>query len=487
MLDTGRLKEAEVPAAVLNAGGESTDEPKPLSQPCPVFTNQPSDTKGIAGDSSAYSSEMRAKASAELVRDQEESYRVESSELHGNWTLETAKSRLHQFLQTTRQMKVDYTFACVGLDHSRTWSASITVYAPKIRRTLSASAQASNKQVATKQCALSIVQQLFHYGEVEAYTGPTTRVSYNDPVPPYTVTLDANVEAKLDAVLAALGDDWAGSRNDDVGRSEMVLLSAPAFPDELESDGDALRCVSWSPPTANWNCWAGSNLEPGESEWSGRQLPVLNKLLYEQWQQRNRALLGELRSADGAVQAQAAAAAERRALPVFNQLTEIVQLVENNSVVLVRGETGCGKTTQIAQFILDRAIASGRGAQCNILVTQPRRISAISVAERVAFERGESLVPPAGRNAFAPVGAAVGTGSVGYAVRFETVFPRPYGAILFCTVGVLLRKLADGLRGISHVLVDEIHERDANVILPSLPFNLQILLHYRTSSLFLTN
>ncbi len=46
--------------------------------------------------------------------------------------------------------------------------------------------------------------------------------------------------------------------------------------------------------------------------------------------------------------------------------------------------------------------------------------------------------------------------------RFESVLPRPYGAVLFCTVGVLLRKLESGLRGVSHVIVDEIHERDVN-------------------------
>jgi ATP-dependent RNA helicase A len=69
----------------------------------------------------------------------------------------------------------------------------------------------------------------------------------------------------------------------------------------------------------------------------------------------------------------------------------------------------------------------------------------VSVAERVAYERGEML-----------------GSSSGYSVRFESVFPRPYGGILFCTVGVLLRKLENGLRGISHVVVDEIHERDIN-------------------------
>lgn len=60
-------------------------------------------------------------------------------------------------------------------------------------------------------------------------------------------------------------------------------------------------------------------------------------------------------------------------------------------VVIISGETGCGKTTQIPQFILESQIDSGHGALCNIICTQPRRISAMSVSERVASERGEIL------------------------------------------------------------------------------------------------
>lgn len=104
-----------------------------------------------------------------------------------------------------------------------------------------------------------------------------------------------------------------------------------------------------------------------------------------------------------------------------------------------------GKTTQVCQFILEDYIMSGQGAWCNICVTQPRRISAVSVSERVSNERCEELGQ-----------------SVGYSVRFESVLPKPYGSVMFCTVGVLLKKLENGLRGVSHVIVDEIHERDVN-------------------------
>lgn len=59
-----------------------------------------------------------------------------------------------------------------------------------------------------------------------------------------------------------------------------------------------------------------------------------------------------------------------------------------------------------------------KGAHCNIICTQPRKVSAISIADRVAFERAETL----GK-------------SVGYKVRFNSINPRSFGAILFCTVG----------------------------------------------------
>jgi hypothetical protein len=79
----------------------------------------------------------------------------------------------------------------------------------------------------------------------------------------------------------------------------------------------------------------------------------------------------------------------------FCKLTSITQLsiTERHilQVVVISGETGCGKTTQIPQFILESEIESVRGAACNIICTQPRRISAMSVSERVAFERGEKL------------------------------------------------------------------------------------------------
>ena len=78
--------------------------------------------------------------------------------------------------------------------------------------------------------------------------------------------------------------------------------------------------------------------------------------------------------------------AEVERLPVFSYRAKILQTIESNQVVIVSAETGSGKTTQVPQFILDSFIAKSQGSSCNIIVTQPRRISAISVALRVSLQ-----------------------------------------------------------------------------------------------------
>ncbi|CAN0878558.1 DExH-box ATP-dependent RNA helicase DExH7, chloroplastic [Linum grandiflorum] len=134
-------------------------------------------------------------------------------------------------------------------------------------------------------------------------------------------------------------------------------------------------------------------------------------------------------------------------LPIAGLKNEILQVLTENDVVVVCGETGSGKTTQVPQFVLDDMVESGCGGHCNIICTQPRRIAAISVADRVAYERCESSPGADGS-------------LVGYQVRLDS--SRNDGTkLLFCTTGILLRKLLGdrNLTGISHVVVDEVHER----------------------------
>nr|XP_029150311.1 DExH-box ATP-dependent RNA helicase DExH5, mitochondrial isoform X2 [Arachis hypogaea] len=136
----------------------------------------------------------------------------------------------------------------------------------------------------------------------------------------------------------------------------------------------------------------------------------------------------------------------RRSLPAYKEKEAILSTILRNQVVIISGQTGCGKTTQLPQFILECEIESLQGAACNIICTQPRRISAISVSERVALERGEKLGE-----------------SVGYKVRLEGIKGRDT-RLLFCTTGILLRRLiADRkLKDVTHIIVDEIHERGMN-------------------------
>uniref|UniRef100_A0A3B4B280 Putative ATP-dependent RNA helicase DHX57 n=1 Tax=Periophthalmus magnuspinnatus TaxID=409849 RepID=A0A3B4B280_9GOBI len=134
---------------------------------------------------------------------------------------------------------------------------------------------------------------------------------------------------------------------------------------------------------------------------------------------------------------------QRSNLPAWQEKDTILAQLEGCQVLVVSGMTGCGKTTQIPQFILDASLRGPADQVANIICTQPRRISAISVAQRVAQERAESL----GK-------------SVGYQIRLESVRSSST-RLLYCTTGVLLRRLegeAD-LKGVTHVIVDEVHER----------------------------
>ncbi|KAI3895368.1 hypothetical protein MKX03_032581 [Papaver bracteatum] len=133
-------------------------------------------------------------------------------------------------------------------------------------------------------------------------------------------------------------------------------------------------------------------------------------------------------------------------LPAYKEKDALLRAISQNQVVVVSGETGCGKTTQLPQYILESEIEAANGSACSIICTQPRRISAMAVSERVAAERGEKLGE-----------------TVGYKVRLEGQRGRDT-RLLFCTTGILLRRLLHdkSLKGVTHVIVDEIHERGMN-------------------------
>ncbi|KAM3962195.1 LOW QUALITY PROTEIN: ATP-dependent RNA helicase DHX30 [Aphomia sociella] len=130
-------------------------------------------------------------------------------------------------------------------------------------------------------------------------------------------------------------------------------------------------------------------------------------------------------------------------LPIDVYSDKITSTIENSRVTVIVGAAGCGKSTRAPAAVLRRW-----GAGTTAIVSEPRRVAAIGLAERVANELGEEV----GK-------------SIGYHVRLHAKPPKPPGgSVLYCTSGVLLRRLHanPGLEGCSHVFIDEAHERDVN-------------------------
>lgn len=137
----------------------------------------------------------------------------------------------------------------------------------------------------------------------------------------------------------------------------------------------------------------------------------------------------------------------RMSLPIWNFKDELLDAITDNQVVIICGETGCGKSTQVPAFIIEHELSSGR--PCKVYCTEPRRISAISLARRVSEELGERK-------------GDVGTfrSLVGFAIRLESKFT-PQTRLVYATTGIVMRMLegSDDLGDITHLVLDEIHER----------------------------
>ena len=130
-------------------------------------------------------------------------------------------------------------------------------------------------------------------------------------------------------------------------------------------------------------------------------------------------------------------------LPIHARREEIIRAIQQNQIIVIAGETGSGKTTQIPKFLLD----AGYGQNGLIGCTQPRRVAALSVAQRIAEELGVTYGH-----------------EVGAKIRF-TDQTRKDTAIKVMTDGILLNEIQDDpmLRAFDAIIIDEAHERSLNI------------------------
>ena len=135
---------------------------------------------------------------------------------------------------------------------------------------------------------------------------------------------------------------------------------------------------------------------------------------------------------------------QRQKLPIFALRNHLLYLVETYQTTIIIGETGCGKSTQIPQYLLEAGWAA-EGHQ--VAVTQPRRVATVTLANRVADERGSVMGE-----------------EVGYLIRFDNSTDTKKTRLKFLTDGMLVREMMNDplLSKYSVVMIDEAHERTLN-------------------------
>jgi len=321
---------------------------------------------------------------------------------------------LNQQLKKWRQPS-DIKFEQLGASAAGNFRATLSFFIPKLNRKVTESIVTSTKKQAQNELSLVLCRKLFKMGAMPKFQRSVWKLAS---------AADASNQSKykesgafgfgIPASLKTRLHDYLTRNQCDVPAlgvelpPETVLMDAE-ITDELSVKGGAsagIEPLAWSPPNSGCRPWPAPkrDIHPGYID------PEITR--------------------------------RASVLPAAAHKEQIIATVASSRVCIIQGSTGCGKTTQVPQFILDTA----DGYEKTIVVAQPRRLSAITVAQRVAVERGEEV-----------------GGTVGYAVRFDTRWPRQTNSICYMTTGFLLKRLHNrGLQGISHIIVDEVHERDLN-------------------------
>ncbi|KAF4661144.1 ATP-dependent RNA helicase A [Perkinsus chesapeaki] len=345
---------------------------------------------------------------------------------------DNAKAAVFEWLKR-HKMPLDFVYRPVDPKQPSLagWIASYNHPVPSAGIRLQFTEKASSKKTASQYLALDMCALLFEKGLMPPYTGKSVTMS-NGVTNQVQRTAENAVPKPADLPRPIVDDIFSSLRKWGIElpppppENERYVQLMPCLKVEPSPfvRGPDVDTIQWQEPNGTYDPWKQMEATPTESG------VVINSKAKAERAARIEYLDSH---------------AFRTPLPVDQVRRRVLDMTDQNQVILISGATGSGKTTQIPQFILDHYIMNDRATSCNVIVTQPRRIAAISVASRVAAERGET----------------VGAGTVGYSVRFDTRNPQqPYGSVQYCTTGTLLRRLSRGLKGISHIVVDEIHERD---------------------------
>jgi len=243
---------------------------------------------------------------------------------------------------------------------------------------------------------------------------------------------ESKKRANIDGIIMSIYEAYEESRTDTPNKSDPRLTSTNSVGEEEEDKvPDDWEDGSLEGDISNKNRAAVGNTA-SVSVHHDAMPTSLGKKLCKEFEEKTSGSVYE------------AMLEERKSLPIYAYRKSLLDTVRANTVTVLHAQTGAGKSTNCPLFLLEEALETGRGDKVNIICTQPRRVAAISVAERVADEMCEGI----------------GSSYVGYHIRGESK-KSSKTRLLFCTTGVILRRLQDdpSLRGVTHVVVDEVHER----------------------------
>uniref|UniRef100_A0AC35UC22 RNA helicase n=1 Tax=Rhabditophanes sp. KR3021 TaxID=114890 RepID=A0AC35UC22_9BILA len=339
-------------------------------------------------------------------------------------TYENAKSLLNSIMGKEGMPAVQYGITKLADGPPFGYEASVDIKLASSGTIYKKSMVCRNIGTATTECAFEVLRDISANNEYLSLDNKR-RLKIGLTKTPITIFENEELSQDLEAFYKWVGVELPPI---DVTSTENQVISPPIqhYLSQSDKSKSTREMLDWMPPTENFSCWRNGTI-PSGSFFAMKSLGQISYYLQRIEARKKSNLKVE---------------SVRERLPVFNQKNEIIDACESNQVVLIKSNTGSGKSTQVAQFLLKHYLNLNKGAEFNAIITQPRRLSAISLAKRVAMERYEKIGD-----------------SVGYCIRFDKVDPRPFGSLIFATVGTILKKMNTGFRGVSHIIVDEVHER----------------------------